>query len=232
MTGYKRVVRTILITAALAGCTGSPNYWVTYSAARGEVKAPRAAVIQSAVVAVTDAGREVESSDTASGIVLTKWFSGDGFGSDQNRFRIRVTVAESGAYEVVALCQGKDTSMTNHGAWIDCTEVPNSRPRFVVDLVARVDENLRKTIARSEPAQVPTAAPRGFYCSSNTTAGTCAREKAACDATRTALAAPDLTACTLTELAWCFDERCSPTKELCEAQRSAAGDAAECVEAK
>lgn len=89
-----------------------------------------------------------------------------------------------------------------------------------------------------DPSPAPPPVPRGFYCTSSpsiSTAGLCAREKAACESARqlAAGAVSDLAACTLVETAWCFDEqRCAPTQGSCEAQRAGAEGAPECIEAR
>ncbi|HVJ27912.1 MAG TPA: hypothetical protein VM493_10240 [Vicinamibacterales bacterium] len=128
--------RILLIAATMTACTGSPNYWRTYTPIEGQTQLDERAATQRAVIAVTDTGREIESSDA--GVVLTKWFTGSGFGSDQQRFRIRVTI-QPGAYEISALCQGKD-SMT--GAWNECEE-QSKRPQFVLDTMSRIDGALK-----------------------------------------------------------------------------------------
>ncbi len=117
------------------------------------------------------------------------------------------------------------------------------------------DEEERKELARQFNTNTPTndanqpvrtkpplAAPRGFFCASNATVGSCAREKEACEATRGAMlaAAPDLTACMLAETAWCFHDgkRCAPTATLCGDQRTIElaanpdSSLAECAEAR
>ena len=100
----------------------------------------RPSAVQRAVIAITDAGKEVESSDATTGIVMSKWFSPDGFGGDDNRFRIRVVFDESNGYEIEALCQLKD-SMSKTWGEDGCDA--KLRPQFVLDLVARIDRELR-----------------------------------------------------------------------------------------
>lgn len=133
-------MRNIIVAAALAltACTGSTNYWNAYTPVRAKTTQPKNAAVQRAVVAITDAGREIESSDAATGIVISKWWSGDGFGGESNRFRIRVTFDDTGAYEIVALCQGKVSS-----GWEESNCEPNKRPQFVLDTVAKVDASLK-----------------------------------------------------------------------------------------
>lgn len=87
----------------------------------------------------------------------------------------------------------------------------------------------RQAEAREMEEQPP--APRGFFCTSSPSdedVGFCAREKADCESTRSALAAArnDMTACALVETAWCFDggARCSPTDNTCSAQHMNAAD--------
>lgn len=135
-------MKRIILMAALAGCTGSANYWVHYQPTRGTTSQPKATVVQRAIVAITDVGREVETSDAASGIVISKWFSGDGFGQDTNRFRVRVTVQDDGAYEVVASCQAKDTGPMSDGGWKDNCE-PTKRPAFVADVMRKIDTAMK-----------------------------------------------------------------------------------------
>lgn len=134
-----RKLMTMVVGAALvaAACTGSKNYWHPYSPATGQTTKTNAQAVQQAVVALTDAGRDVESSDAETGIVLSKWFSGDGFGGGNNRFRIRVTIAD-GAYTVMAMCQAKDPMS---GGWEDTCDA-GKRPQFVLDAVAKVEAGL------------------------------------------------------------------------------------------
>lgn len=129
------------LVLVVAACTGSSNYWVTYAPLNGKSAVPKAALVQKAVIAITDAGKEIESSDGTSGIVLSKWFQGDGMMSDDNRFRVRVTVDDTGAYTVAGLCQAKKAGSSS---WEDtCLEGnENKRPRFVVELVAKIEASL------------------------------------------------------------------------------------------
>lgn len=131
-------MRTALIAVALAACTGSSNYWVTYQPRKGTITQPKADAVQHAVSVLTDAGKDIESSDATSGVVLSKWFTGDGIGSDSQRFRVRVTINDSGSYEVVALCQGKSPYTS---AWNECEEQAK-RPRFVVETVSKIEAAL------------------------------------------------------------------------------------------
>jgi hypothetical protein len=78
----------------------------------------------------------------------------------------------------------------------------------------------------AHPAQATRVdvAPRGFYCSMSATAsaaGFCVRDKAECARIRdvSAAAVPDLSACALTESAWCDGDRCFPAADVCR-QRS------------
>jgi hypothetical protein len=110
----------------LVSCTSSPNYWNPYTPIRAQTKLDRDAAVQRAVIAITDAGREVESS--TDGIVLSKWFAGDGFGDGQ-RFRVRVVLTGSD-YEIAALCQP------------ECLET-QKRPQFVLETMKKIDAGLR-----------------------------------------------------------------------------------------
>jgi hypothetical protein len=92
---------------------------------------------------------------------------------------------------------------------------------------------LQKQQPSAPPAPEPE--PRGWYCLSSTaqpTVSTCVREKASCEAARDAVlsAIPDVGPCTLVETAVCFGDRCSATKEACEAQRAVAGSSTTCEE--
>jgi hypothetical protein len=120
-------------------------------------------------------------------------------------------------------------SATKGSGWAnDCKLVRERRERYVAE---------NPPVRRTDAAPVTAPVPRGFYCASNATTGTCARDKLTCEGTRGALlvAASDLSVCTLVESAWCFDEgrRCTPDETMCVAQRQAVGwrdDA--CVEAR
>ena len=128
--------------AALLGCTGSPNYWNAYTPMHAQMaNTSRPAAVQRAVIALTDAGREIESSDVSTGIVLSRWWSGDGFGHDDTRFRVRVIFDESTGYTVEALCQRK--GMTSGDFTDQCDDA--KRPQFVLDVMAKVDTALRRT---------------------------------------------------------------------------------------
>jgi hypothetical protein len=81
------------------------------------------------------------------------------------------------------------------------------------------------------------AVPRGFFCAHSATvaaASFCVREKAACEAARSAAltAVADLGACTLTEVAWCTGDRCAATQDGCNTQQAGSGGAGECIETK
>jgi hypothetical protein len=130
----------IFFSLVCVGCTGSPNYWNPYSPVNAQTKAStRGDAVQRAVIALTDAGREIESSDVETGIVLSKWYSSDGAFTSDTRFRVRVVFAESGAYQIDALCQSKASG----GDWKDeCTE--GKRPQHVIDTIAKVDLALRR----------------------------------------------------------------------------------------
>ncbi len=138
---YLRDMKRIVLALGLAaGCVNSPNYYVAYAPVTGTTTKTRPAAVQRAVIALTDAGREVESSDATTGIVLSKWFTSDAalVGGDV-RFRVRIVFDESNGFEVEALCSRKDGS-----AWTeDCADSDDKRPRFVVDLVAKVAKKLR-----------------------------------------------------------------------------------------
>jgi hypothetical protein len=218
--------RLLLVLVMIAGCTGSSNYWITYSPPHGSTSLQKGPAVQAAVVAITDVGKEVESSDAASGLVLSKWFSSDGFGGAGSRFRVRVAIGETGSYDIVALCQSKDP-MTS--AWRDCEE-QGKRPRFVAEVLTAVEMSLRSASAKAPPAAATpaVAAPRGFYCASS-----CAREKSACDQSR--IASSDT--CTLVESAFCFGLRaggevCSPSLDACTEKHGGAGESvgSDCTE--
>lgn len=76
-----------------------------------------------------------------------------------------------------------------------------------------------KVQAKAEIKEAPQ--PRGYFCAVSKESGFCARHKHDCTAARDAAIATvaDLSECTLTESAHCFDvdgrERCFPSKELC-----------------
>lgn len=127
----------LLLLTALAGCTGSPNYWNPYTPVRAKTELTRETAIQKAVIAITDAGREIESSDANTGIVISRWFGSKDFAADDTRFRVRVTYADA-AYEIVALCQSKVS-----GDWKDEGCEPAKRPQYVLDVVMKVDAALK-----------------------------------------------------------------------------------------
>ena len=86
-------------------------------------------------------------------------------------------------------------------------------------------------------APAAAAPPRGFFCARSPTvaaASFCVREKNACETARGAAvsAVPDLEACTLTETAWCAEDRCMASSDACADQQAASGSAASCVETK
>jgi hypothetical protein len=125
-------MRTLLLMVALVSCDPK-NRYAAYQPVRGTTALDRDTATQRAVIAITDAGQEIETS--AAGVVLSKWFEG-GTGSGGQRFRVRVTVASTG-YEVVAMCQMTDAFS---GSWGDCPG--DGRPQFVVDLVGAVGKAL------------------------------------------------------------------------------------------
>jgi len=136
----------ILMTAILTACTGSPNYHRPYTPIHATHRHSRPAAVQRAVIAITDAGREIESSDATTGIVLSKWFSGDGALAGDNRHRIRVLFDETNGYTIEALCQSKNADMIGGGGWEDCPKNDGQeiRPQFVLDTVGSVNAALRQ----------------------------------------------------------------------------------------
>lgn len=145
--------RLILAAALATACTGSKNYWNPYTPIKAQTSLSKEAAIQKAVIAITDAGKEIESSDASTGIVISKWFGSPDFGANDTRFRVRVTYADS-AYEIVALCQSKAT-----GDWKDEGCEPAKRPQFVLDVVAKVDTALKASSAAAPPAPPASPAP-------------------------------------------------------------------------
>jgi len=127
-----------LVVVLVGACVSSANVWVPYHPVIGASTQPKASVVQRAIVALTDAGRDVETSDAAAGIVLSKWFMAEGPFHDDYRYRVRITVDDGGRYEVVALCEFKIDSPT----WKSCTD-RTDRPQFVVDTVVKTEASLR-----------------------------------------------------------------------------------------
>ncbi len=135
-----------MILALVSGCTGTANYWVPYAPMRGTTTRTRPAVIQRATIAITDAGYSVESSDATAGILLSKWFHGDGFMQGENRYRLRIILDEANGYEIEAMCQttaGSTGPFDDHKDFTNCGDTAGEMPRFVVDAVAKVDVALR-----------------------------------------------------------------------------------------
>lgn len=135
--------KSLLMTTLLAACTSSPSYWIAFTPHAGHASSKEAAM-QKATIAITDAGREIESSDPAMGIILTKWFSGTGMVDDQNRFRIRVLVQTDGSYEISGMCQ-RMTIDTKHWEQPPDGHCGNEGkfPRFVVELTDKLDVSMR-----------------------------------------------------------------------------------------
>jgi len=137
-------MKRVLILMALTACTSSPNYARPYTPIQATHKHSRPSAVQKAVIALTDAGREIESSDAATGIVLSKWFEGDGALAGNYRYRIRVVLDETSGYAIEALCQAKNPEAFSGGGWIDCPKIDGQdlRPQFVLDLITRVNAAL------------------------------------------------------------------------------------------
>jgi hypothetical protein len=130
-------MRAILISAALmAACTSSPNYHRAYTPRTVATQLDKDAATQRAVIAITDAGREVESTDA--GVVLSKWFSGEGFMSNLTQYRLRVIVA-AGSYQIAALCQAH---MNEGDPWKQC-EDDTKRPQFILDALTKLEAALK-----------------------------------------------------------------------------------------
>jgi hypothetical protein len=123
-----------------AACTSPQNLWAPYQPVVGSAGRGRSEIVQRAVVAITEAGGEIETSDGAAGVVVSKWFEASGITTDNDRFRIRVTVADDGSYELVALCEEK---VPRSQPWTRCTHHPGQLPRFVLDALACLDVALR-----------------------------------------------------------------------------------------
>ena len=130
----------LVIVVALAGCARPSNQLVAYTPVSGATAKSKTTAIQQAVVAITDAGQEIASSDGATGIALSKWFVPQGPGGSDMRYRVRVTVSDENAYLIEALCQKQRMTW---GEWTGCEGDEAQRPRFVVDLLAQIDAKLR-----------------------------------------------------------------------------------------
>ena len=122
-------MRKVAVLVVLASCFSAANKWAPYRPRTGTA-GPDA--IKRAMIAMTDAGEEIETHEE--GLVVSKWFSGS---DPDEHFRIRVTVDEAARYEVAALCQYKDPA---HGGWVDCGQ---KMPRFILDTMAKVEAALR-----------------------------------------------------------------------------------------
>jgi hypothetical protein len=129
--------KLLMAVAVLSACTGSSNYWRTYTPARGASTQPKTTVVQKATLAIVDAGYETETSDGNTGLVISKWFQNTGFMSEQNRFRDPCD-------------RRRDGPLRSHGAvsaegerpqrwWLGRRLHGRKRPQFVLDAVAKVD---------------------------------------------------------------------------------------------
>lgn len=127
--------RTIAALAfvALAGCTGSSNYFIPYKPAKGTASE---GAHRTALLAITDMGKTVETNDPDNGIVLTEWEDGRAYG--QMRIRFRVSVAD-GRYDVAAMCE-QFIDGPGNDQWTKCD--PAKRPRWVVEEMTTIAEAL------------------------------------------------------------------------------------------
>lgn len=132
-----------LMLALLVACAPGPSYHRPYAPISATTPHPRAVAAQKAVIAITDAGYEIESSD--GGIVLSKWFVDAGYSDVANlRFRVRVVFDEGNGYEIVSQCQVN----TGRDAWAECGKPAppeqDVRPQSVLDAMGRVNAALMR----------------------------------------------------------------------------------------
>ncbi len=122
----------ILLSLGLAACTGSSNYWIAYSPARG---AAVGASYRSAVLVLTDMGKTIETTDADNGIVITAWEAGRGFGASQLRIKYRVSV-DGDAFDIAAACENHHDDPIDGSVWERCDDT--KRPRWVVEELASI----------------------------------------------------------------------------------------------
>jgi hypothetical protein len=173
-----------------------------------------------------------------SGLITTDWMKADdgfadcggsGIASTHGtfvRFNVRVKGAASTEVTVNATFR-EERSFDGQHRLVDCES------KGIVE--ATIHDEIAKRIRDGAPATAkqienPATAgqPRGHFCAASATAGLCTRERSDCEAAREAAlaAVPDLAACSLVEVAYCFDttshERCFPTAEQCAVRGSEA----------
>lgn len=139
-----------------------------------------------------------------------------------------------------ALLHAASAVRGNHWA-NECRDAKNdyyATPHGDPDAELRAFKQQHTKDIQVEPSQpsVPPP-PRGFFCSSspaNAAVAFCVREKSECQRTHdvTLAAVPDLSACALTETAWCAGDRCVPTEEGCKSLPHRSGSDSPCTEAK
>lgn len=136
------------------------------------------------------------------------------------------------AIHLASAATGRGWSSECRAAWADWGRTVDGATDAQAE-AKRFERAHRAELAAPIVPKPVAAAPRGFFCSSNTTTSFCVRDKAECERTRdvSIAALPDLTACTLVETAWCFGERCATTEATCDEQSQRAGGLA-CVESK
>ncbi|MEZ4368997.1 MAG: hypothetical protein R2939_22360 [Kofleriaceae bacterium] len=123
----------LAIMLIVAGCTGSANYFIPYAPKSGPADEGDH---RRAVLALTDLGKTIETNDPASGIVVTAWEPGRGFGQEKtSRYRFRVSI-DAGRYDVAALCQ-TFTDTLGDDDWQNCEDV-TKLPRWAVETTEKV----------------------------------------------------------------------------------------------
>jgi hypothetical protein len=118
-------------------------------------------------------------------------------------------------------------------------EREHPKPKPVDDLDSAEQRDQEERVAAATTAEQRRAKPpvdRGFYCANSPTVASsslCTKAKDACESARAAALGfvPDLSLCTLVEVAWCVGEQCAGSAEACEARRAQTGsDAPACSE--
>jgi hypothetical protein len=200
----------------------------------------------------------IKNMDKASGLITTDWMRMDSDWADytdcgsaplvtnrgtQVSFNVRVHELESGTQVDVNASFRQLREFDGQQRLVDCVSkglVEAQIQGAAVTHGPEIDKRRAAKAARAAGSASAADTPRGWYCVSSPSrpeVGACAREKPSCETGRDAAigAVPDVTSCTLVEVAQCFSAggrvRCAPTSEACAAQLERAADpAAKCEE--
>jgi hypothetical protein len=224
------VVAAVVLSAASASAPSKHNIQKTTT-----IKASFDDTWGALIDVFADRSWPIQNMAKDSGLITTDWMNADdsfadcggsGIASTHGtsvRFNVRVKGAASTEITVNATFR-EERSFDGQHRFVDC----ESKGIVEATIHSEIEKRIREGTTTKQIEAPASPAPRGHFCATSATAGMCTRDRGDCEAAREAAlaAVPDLGACTLVEVAYCFDatghERCFPTAEQCGARGSEA----------